>query len=206
MRLKSGSGSALAIEATETPSVADETPTEATDIELLRKAGEGDGRAFHALVDRHAQRLYRLSASLVGNATDAEDVVQETFAGAFKGIRQFEGRASVKTWLTRILFTQAAKWRRDKKRRDFRPLEAAEGSGSAAAGDEAVHGVGAKMDLHAALKRLAEEHRQVLLLREFEGRAYEEMAEVLGVPRGTIESRLFRARAEFRRRMESMNR
>jgi RNA polymerase sigma-70 factor (ECF subfamily) len=223
MRLKSGSGSgeqrawgragggsALMLtvggqSATETPSVADEKPTEATDVDLLRRAGDGDGRAFHTLVDRHAQRLYRLSASLVGNATDAEDVVQETFAGAFKGIRQFEGRASVKTWLTRILFTQAAKWRRDKKRRDFRPLEAAEGSGSTAAavGDQAVQGVGAKMDLHAALKRLSEEHRQVLLLREFEGMAYEEMAEVLGVPRGTIESRLHRARNELREKLKS---
>jgi len=175
------------------------------DDELLAKAAGGDGRAFHVLVDRHAQRLFRLAVSLVGNAADAEDVVQETFAGAFKGLRAFEGRASVKTWLTRILFTQAAKWRRDRGRReggrrDYRPLESAEEQ--ATVSDE-IFGVGARIDLQAALGRLSEEHREVLVLREFEGMAYEEMAEVLGVPRGTIESRLHRARNELRERLRS---
>src|SRR5207302_7695719 len=85
---------------TEMSSVAESSSPEATsDIDLLRQAAAGDGRAFHRLVDRHADRLFRLSVSLVGNSSDAEDVVQETFAGAFKGLRQFEGRASVKTWL-----------------------------------------------------------------------------------------------------------
>jgi RNA polymerase sigma-70 factor (ECF subfamily) len=186
---------------TETPPVAERSP-EASDVDLLRQAAGGDGTAFHVLVDRHAQRLYRLSVSLVGNASDAEDVLQEAFAGAFKGLRQFEGRASVKTWLTRILFTQAAKWRRDKKRRDFRPLEAAGDEAGASVGDE-TFGVGAKIDLHAALERLSEEHREVLLLREFEGMAYEEIADVLGVPRGTVESRLHRARNELREKLKS---
>jgi RNA polymerase sigma-70 factor (ECF subfamily) len=185
--------------------VAESTSPGAADDELLRKAAGGDGRAFHTLVDRHAQRLFRLAVSLVGNAADAEDVVQETFAGAFKGLRAFEGRASVKTWLTRILFTQAAKWRRDRGRReagrrDYRPLESAEEQATVA--DE-TFGVGAKIDLQAALSRLSEEHREVLVLREFEGMAYEEMAEVLGVPRGTIESRLHRARNELRERLRS---
>src|SRR4051794_33881789 len=98
---------AAAPSTTEMPSVAESSSPEATsDIDLLRQAAAGDGRAFHLLVDRHADRLFRLSVSLIGNSSDAEDVVQETFAGAFKGLRQFEGRASVKTWLTRILFTQ----------------------------------------------------------------------------------------------------
>src|SRR5438309_1256258 len=103
------------------------------------------GHGVHA----HATREVTATCICGISGYDAEDVVQETFAGAFKGLRQFEGRASVKTWLTRILFTQAAKWRRDRKRRDFRPLEAAEGSD--AVGDEAIHGVGVRIDLHAAL-------------------------------------------------------
>src|SRR5437879_2209183 len=85
------SGGSSGAFSTETPPVADASPAEANDVELLRKAADGDGRAFHALVDRHAQRLYRLAVSLVGSTADAEDVVQETFAGAFKGLRQFEG-------------------------------------------------------------------------------------------------------------------
>jgi RNA polymerase sigma-70 factor, ECF subfamily len=186
---------------TEKPSVAESSSPEVSDVDLLRQAAAGDGRAFHQLVDRHGDRLFRLSVSLIGNSSDAEDVVQETFAGAFKGLRQFEGRASVKTWLTRILFTQAAKWRRDRRRRrDTRPIEPDEAQASVP-GQTA--GVEARIDLHAALARLSDEHREVLMLREFEGMAYEEMAEVLGVPRGTVESRLHRARGELREKLKS---
>ena len=176
-----------------------ESGPEANDVDLLRKAAAGDGRAFHALVDRHAQRMYRLALSLVGNATDAEDVVQEAFAGAFRGLSGFEGRAAVKTWLTRILFTQAAKWRRDRARRVMGSIDAAE-QPTVEGGDNSV---AARIDLNAALLKLSPEHREVLLLREFEGMAYEEMAEVLGVPRGTIESRLHRARNELRLKLTS---
>ena len=171
---------------------------EANDVELLRKAVGGDGRAFHVLVDRHAHRMYRIAVSLVGSATDAEDVVQETFAGAFKGIGKFEGRSSVKTWLTRILFAQAAKWRRDRVGRVMRSIEGVEPS---VVGDGGAAEV--RIDLHAALKKLSPEHREVLVLREFEGLSYEEIAEVLGTPRGTIESRLHRARNELREKLKS---
>ena len=97
------------------------------DLDLLRNAADGDEKAFHELVDRHAQRLFRLAVSLVGSATDAEDVLQETFAGAFRGLSRFEGAHAVKTWLTRILVTQAAKWRRDRKRRRMESTDAAAG-------------------------------------------------------------------------------
>lgn len=183
----------------ETPRVEGTSP-EATDIELLRKAGAGDGDAFHQLVDRHADRLYRLAVSLVGNASDAEDVLQECLAGAYHGLKSFEARASVKTWLTRILVTQAAKWRRDRGRRPTSPLEADE-SGAKVEGGAA--GVEHRLDLQQALQQLSPEHRQVLVLREFEQMSYEEMAAVLGVPRGTIESRLHRARAELREKLKS---
>ena len=167
------------------------------DIELLKQVARGDGLAFHQLVDRHADRLYRVARSLVGNSADAEDVLQEAFAGAFRGAGKFEGRSSVKSWLTRIVVTQAAKfWRSRKGKRDQSIAE-----------DVPVHSGGsasvdAKIDLNASLARLSEEHREVLVLREIDGMAYEEMAQVLGVPRGTIESRLFRARAELKKQLK----
>jgi RNA polymerase sigma-70 factor, ECF subfamily len=166
------------------------------DTTLLRRAGLGDSRAFHALVDRHADRLFRLACSLLGNAADAEDVVQETFAGAFRGIKGFEGRSQVGTWLTRILVNQAALSRRQKKRTE--PVTedvGARGSGLAAAQT--------RMDLLWALDQLTPEHKQVLVLREFEQLSYEEIAQVLGIPRGTVESRLHRARAELRDRLKA---
>ena len=185
---------------TETPRV-QPTDSQANDIELklVQRAARGDGKAFHALVDAHSQRLYRLAVSLVGNATDAEDVLQEAFAGAFRGLGRFEGRSSVKTWLTRILVMQAAKWRRDRQRRNMPNSDLEEVSQS----DTASHSVGAKIDLHAALQKLSDEHREVLVLREFEGMSYEEIAEAIDVPRGTVESRLHRARAELKERLKA---
>jgi RNA polymerase sigma-70 factor (ECF subfamily) len=181
----------------QTPASA-EGSIETGDLELLRRAATGSGPAFHQLVDRHAQRLYRLAVSLVGNASDAEDVLQEAFAGAFRGLSGFEARSSVKTWLTRILVTQAAKWRRDKARR---PMGSLTGDHADAGGDPASS-VQASVDLHAALRQLSPEHREVLVLREFEGLSYEEIAKLLDVPRGTIESRLHRARAELRDKLK----
>jgi RNA polymerase sigma-70 factor (ECF subfamily) len=169
------------------------------DAELLRRTAFGNGQAFHQLVDQHADRLYRLAFSLVGNAADAEDVLQEALAGAFRSAKKFEGRSSVKSWLTRIVVTQAAKfWRSRYGKRDV-SLDADIDQPSSAGGTLAVD---AKLDLNAALQQLSTEHREVLVLREIDGMVYEEMAEVLGVPRGTIESRLFRARAELKKKLK----
>jgi RNA polymerase sigma-70 factor (ECF subfamily) len=176
-----------------------ELDARAGDLEFLRRAQRGDAKAFHALVDRHAPRLYRLAAKLLGNAVDAEDVLQETFVGAFRGLGKFQEKASLKTWLTRILVVQAAKWRRD-QRRPIRQT-AQLGNELSVAGAEA--GVERKIDLMQALGQLSPEHREVLVLREFERLTYEEMAAVLSVPRGTIESRLHRARAELREKLKA---
>lgn len=181
---------------------------EAGDNELLRLSLAGDTRAFHALADRHAERLHRLASSMTASRVDAEDIVQETLVGAFKGMKAFAGRSSVKTWLTRILVTQVARWRREQKRR--RPVRLSQSIGSEA-GDGATspaardHGdqVGVKLDLMEAIGRLSTEHRDVVVLRELEQLSYEEIAAVLGVPRGTVESRLHRARAELRERLKA---
>ncbi len=178
------------------------SPDSAIDVDLLKRSARGDGLAFHQLVDRHGDRLYRLARSLVGNATDAEDVLQEAFAGAFRGAGKFEGRSSVKSWLTRIVITQAAKfWRTRRGKRD-QSIETDVGvEGAGVTGG--IAGVDAKLDLNACLQQLSEEHRQVLVLREIDQMTYEEIADVLGVPRGTVESRLFRARAELKKRLGS---
>jgi RNA polymerase sigma-70 factor, ECF subfamily len=169
------------------------------DIELLRRAAAGDSHAFHALVDRHAQRLYRIAVGLTGNATDAEDVLQETFIGAFRGLKGFEGRASVKTWLTRILFMQSAQWRRGRRRKSAqRATQSLDETAAAPAGSAE-----ATLDVEAAIEQLSPEHQQVLLLREYERMSYDEIAEVLEVPRGTVESRLHRARSELRDRLKA---
>ena len=166
------------------------------DAELLKRAAAGDAMSFRSLLDRHMDRLFRLAVSLVGNAADAEDVLQETFAGAFRGLKKFEGRSSVGTWLTRICVTQVAVYRREKKRKRAEAIGEQQFAALPARGDE-------KIDVQAALDKLSPAHREVLVLREFERMTYEEIADVLGVAQGTVESRLFRARAELRNQLQA---
>ncbi len=172
---------------------------EATDLELVRLARKGRHEAFHQLMDRYAPPLLRLAATLVPSRTDAEDVVQETFTAAFRGLKNFQERSSPKTWLYAILFRQAALFRR-KHRMPLRFI-ADEGSLPAPTTDDVaphVAAIDARLDLDAALASLPEDYRAILILREIEGLAYEEIAELLDVPRGTVESRLFRARQSLR--------
>jgi RNA polymerase sigma-70 factor (ECF subfamily) len=178
----------------------------ATDAELVHKARDGDQAAFHELVDRYAGSMFRLAYALVGNAQDAEDVAQETFLGVFRGLQRFEERSSLKTWLTRILLKQAARCRRNRKVRKMTSLEQiVEPPRPTQANGEMSAGA-SKMDLHldvlAALDTLSPEHREIAVLREMQGMSYDEMAEALGVPRGTVESRLFRARQELKERLK----
>ena len=172
----------------------------ASDWQLVRRARGGDLAAFHELVDRHAASLLGLATMLVGSAADAEDVVQETLAGAFRGLGGFRGDSAVKTWLTRILLRQAAGLLRKRKRSPAAGLEADQAE--APIGGTATDRADARMDLAAALADMSEEHRQVLVLRELQGLSYDEISRVLNVPRGTVESRLFRARKAMQDRLK----
>ena len=165
---------------------------EPDDRELVRRARQGDHTAFHELVDRHAGPLFGLAASLVSNMTDAEDIVQDTFSGAFRALSSFKGQSSVKTWLTRILIRQAALHLRGRCR--WLVLVRARFSAAESQSLSASQAADARMDVAAAVSALSPEHREVVVLRELQGLSYEEIAGVLAIPRGTVESRLFRAR------------
>ena len=179
---------------------------EPDDLELLRKAARGDGKAFHVLTDRHAPELFRLAASLSATRADAEDVVQETLIGAYQGLKRFDGRSSVKTWLKRILVRQAARqWNRGKRRRNMLPIEAADAAPSANQGQSGPISVDRRLDVAAVLRTLGAEHREVLVMREFDQMSYAEIAQVLETPIGTVESRLHRARAELRGKLKGYN-
>lgn len=174
----------------------------ASDADLLRRVRGGDSDAFRQLVDRHGDALYGLAYSLVGNAADAEDVVQETLLGALRRLDAFEERASLKTWLVRILMNQASKLRRSRRVRRAGPLDAAGESGDRSERlqvPSASAQVDRRADVLTMLGALSPEHREVLVLRELQGFSYDEIAETLHIPRGTVESRLYRARQELKR-------
>jgi len=177
-----------------------------TDADLVRRARQGDELACHEIVDLYSNYLYRLAYSLVGNAADAADVLQETFSGAFRHLPSFKGRASIRTWLSRILLRQAARHHRSRRRHEMASLDAVAqvsqtplGRGDSA---PAARACDARMDVMAALQTLSPAYREIVVLRELRGMSYSEIADVLGVPPGTVESRLFRARRHLREQLK----
>jgi len=169
------------------------------DAELFRRIGKGDRSAFEGLVNRHGRYLYGIALSLSRNSADAEDLVQDSLVAVLNAATagKFRGESSVRTYMVSILVRQAGMLRRKLGRRgeetaDMNQTPVASGSG----------GMDARLDLNVMLQVLSLEHRQVMVLRELEGLSYEEIAAALGVPRGTVESRLHRARGMIRERFK----
>ncbi len=168
------------------------------DTELLNQIGRGDPAACRTLLERHGSYLFGVARALTGNGADAEDLVQETLIGALTS--RFRGESSVRTWLVRILTNQAGMLRRrPSKRANHVGLDETPSPASPAS-DAGAGGADAKLDLSMMLAALSLEHRQVLVLRELEGLSYEEIAQALHLPRGTVESRLHRAREDLRKK------
>ena len=165
------------------------------DLALARRAARGDREALHAVVDRHARELFRAARGLCPTAADAEDAVQETLVAAFRWIGTYDGRASLLTWMSRILFREAKRISGRNRRGAAVSLDEATDSPGAR---PATNGDDCRLDLAAQLPRLAPEFREVIVLRELQGMSYADIAATLRIPKGTVESRLHRARKELR--------
>ena len=152
-------------------------------------------------MDRHADRLHDTLCKLLGDRHDAENAAQEAFVRAWRKLDTFRADSSFRTWLTRIALNAAASRRRTAARRGTRTgLPAAPGPDPRAASPAAGLESGERVDaVRAALAGLAEEFRTVVVLKEFEDLPYEEIAAVVGVPVGTVRSRLSRGREQLRR-------
>jgi len=183
-----------------------------TDCDLVERIRRGDEAAFDEMVGRYSGEMFGLAFSLLGNAADAEDVVQQALLGAFQRINSFENRSSLKTWLVSIVVNQSSKARRSKRVRRAVSLDS---GGDAASGEPAsVHGghdpalgvrppsaaVDSRADVTTMLQTLPPEYRDVIVLRELQRMSYDEIAQSLRIPRGTVESRLFRARRDLRKK------
>jgi RNA polymerase sigma-70 factor (ECF subfamily) len=179
------------------------------DTELVAQIGRGDQAAFRTLLDRHGRYLFGVAHAMSGSTADAEDLVQEALMGAVTSAGKFRGESSVRTWLVRILVNKVRMWRRSgAKHAGTVRLDDVRGTAIRSPGEPASpdgpvsSAVEAKLDLTQMLAQLSAEHRQVIILRELQGMSYEEMAQALDVPRGTVESRLHRAREELRKRFK----
>ena len=176
------------------------------DRSLIRECLNGRTAAFGDLVRRYQDRLFNAVYRLTGNAEDASDVVQEAFLNAYQSLHSFKGDSEFYTWLYRIAFNSSVSLKRKKKvvlsidggRPDGELLIDPADESAFAGPNERLERSEDEARLQRGLDRLSEDHRAVLVLKDLQGQKYEEIAEVLGVPIGTIRSRLHRARLELR--------
>ena len=177
------------------------------DEELVRQAQAGRREAREALARRHRTEAYVLALQLVGNRDDAMDVAQEAMLRFFAALGRFERGRAVRPWLLAIVRNQVRDlWRR----RRARPTESLDDPGRELAHDVADARANPEADAErrelrrrvwGAIAGLDRDKREILVLRDFHDLAYAELAEVLGIPQGTVMSRLHAARKQLRQRL-----
>lgn len=175
------------------------------DEELVSRFVSGDERAFSRLVDRYQEPVFRFLYRMIGGDwTLAEELTQETFVRAFRGAAGFKGSYRFSTWLFTIAKNCARKrWKQSKRRPDSPAGGASDSTGDPPAGPRAPSpgDVVEKRELAAFVQKavglLDPNHRLALVLTYYEGRSYEEASEILGRPRGTVKSWVFRAKREL---------
>ena len=172
------------------------------DQACVDRARRGDHDAFGDLVGAYQHRLVNFTRALVSDEADAEDVAQEAFVRAYRGLPGFRGGSSFKTWLYQIAANTA---RTHLARRRDRPEQAAgdpaatpEAFGRPNTGENIEAAVIQRDRIDRALQALPEDLRVAVVLRDVEGLGYAEIARTLDVPLGTVESRIFRGRARLR--------
>ena len=161
---------------------------------LVDRAKRGDRWAFEQLVDRHQHRMFTLAARTLGAPHDAADAVQEAFLRAWLALPRFRGGSLFSTWLYRICLN-AAHDQRLKRRAE--PVELVERADPRDAFAESQ----LSSELQAALDSLDETHRVAVVLYDVLGCSYAEIAEMTGVPEGTVKSRIYRGRTELAQRL-----
>ena len=175
------------------------------DRDLVAAAAGGDLDAFEKLVQRHQTRLVGYLRGLTNAESDAEDIAQEAFLRAYRSLKGFRRTSSFRTWLYQIATNVFRNWL--EKRRNQAPVNAGSIDAPAPGMDEPVEPMGEENPeaqhlqrdaIDRALAQLPADQREAVLLRDVEGFEYREIAAQLGVPLGTVESRIFRGRSRLR--------
>ena len=182
--------------------------TALTDGELVARFQRGDRSAFDALLHRYQDRVYTLCHRWIGEPATAEETAQDVFLAVFRGLGGFRGDARLSTWIFQVTLNHCRNRRQYRARRGWGRTESlgprVQGEGperqftaEGAEADQATATREAQLLVGEALNALEPEQRQILLLRDVEDLSYEEIATILGVPRGTVKSRIHRARSEL---------
>src|SRR5688500_7704490 len=181
----------------------------ATDEELVARSRNGDVDSFNQLVLRWERPIYALAYRVIGRDEDARDVAQETFLRAFRALPGFKGQAKFSSWIYRIALNLCRDWIRRKKRTpvsqmpedvDLSELAAEQGP------TESVEELVARRELSAvveeAMTLLPEEQRTAVILKEYHGMTFQEIADLQGCPLSTVKTRLYQGLSVLRRQLE----
>jgi RNA polymerase sigma-70 factor, ECF subfamily len=203
--------------ATKRPVVTDRQLLPDVDAPLIERVKQGDVKAFEMLVVKYQRRVERLVARMVRDVDIVQDITQETFIRAYRAIPQFRGESAFYTWLYRIAVNTAKKallqLKRDPLVTESARLSRDEDDETSRVENELTDGetpdavLASKQVARAvnlAVEALSEDLRQAITLREIEGLSYEEIAEMMNCPIGTVRSRIFRAREAIAQRLRPL--
>ena len=184
--------------------------TAQTDEELVASATAGDLESFNQLVSRWERPIYALAYRTLGREEDARDVVQEAFLRAFRGLKGFKGQAKFSSWLYRITLNLCRDWIRRERRAPI--VAAPAGTDPNTLADEqpapnvSIEELVGRRQMSEAVARamaeLPEEQRAAILLKEFHGLTFQEIADTLQCPLSTVKTRLYQGLSVLRRRLE----
>ena len=187
----------------ESPNRRNESGAADPDLELVNQFQAGKETGFNRLVLRHQDLVYNLCFRLLGNSSDAEEAAQEAFVRVYKGLKSFRSESKFSTWLYRIATNASLNLRQTAHQRvmkgavEFESLE--ESLPDPSGGPESdLEQSRLSAEIQSGIKSLPEEFRTTLVLRDVEGRDYEEIAAITGANLGTVRSRLHRARDRMR--------
>jgi len=179
-----------------------------TDEELVARSIGGDSESFNELVLRWERPIYALAYRTIGREEDARDVCQETFLRAFRALPGFRGQAKFSSWLYRIALNLCRDWiRRERRAPIVQPPEDVDVMELAAASEpsESIEDLVARKDLSRAVERamalLPDEQRTAIVLKEYHGLTFQEIAELLGCPLSTVKTRLYQGLTVLRREL-----
>jgi RNA polymerase sigma-70 factor (ECF subfamily) len=180
-----------------------------TDEELVARSVRGDSESFNQLILRWERPIYALAYRTIGREEDARDVCQETFLRAFRGLPPaFRGQAKFSSWLYRIALNLCRDWVRRERRAPL--VQAPEGTdivelAAAAEPAESIEDLVARKDLSRAVEeamtRLPEEQRTAIILKEYHGLTFQEIADLSGCPLSTVKTRLYQGLTVLRREL-----
>jgi RNA polymerase sigma-70 factor (ECF subfamily) len=179
-----------------------------TDEELVARSISGDADSFNELILRWERPIYALAYRTIGREEDARDVCQETFLRAFRALPGFRGQAKFSSWLYRIALNLCRDWvRRERRAPVVQPPEDADLMEMAAAVEpsESIEDLVARKDLAQAVERamalLPEEQRTAIVLKEYHGLTFQEIADLIGCPLSTVKTRLYQGLTVLRREL-----